>query len=68
MRVMQTTLDSDPIMMASFGTFITLEDREDMEPEDFLSLLMKATVFERRTQESAYPLIEEAAWEVMLEY
>ena len=68
MRVIQSSQDEHPVTMATFGTYISFTDKADMEPEDFLSLLMSATVFERRTKESAYPLIEEAAWEVMLEY
>ncbi len=68
MRVINTVAVTDPFSLANFGVTTTITDRDDMEPENFHNLLMRAVIFERRTGKSGYPLLEESAWEVMMEY
>jgi len=68
MQVMNTAGAPSSFALQNFGVTMTFTDKAYMEPEDFLTLLMKAVIFERRTGEIGYPLLEEATWEVMMEY
>jgi hypothetical protein len=68
MRVVNTVEPEDEFAVPNFGVRTEFSFTDDMEPEDFLSLLMRAAVFEQRTSEPGYPLITEDIWKTAAEY
>lgn len=68
MRVVNTTKVPESFSVDNFGASMQFEILDDADIEQFLTLLMKAFVFERRVKEAGYPLIEESVWSVILEY
>jgi hypothetical protein len=68
MHIVNTAETPSKFSVGTFGLSMAFETVQNMEPEDFLSLLMRAVVFERRTKEKAYPLIDEDSWASMMLY
>jgi len=67
-RVVNTAAAPTTFSVGSFGTTMEFSSRTDMEPEDILNILMRAVIFESRTGEPGYPLLEEEVLQFLMEY
>lgn len=68
MRVMKTTADVKSTTVDQKAAKVQYRQVSDVEPEDMLTFLGKAYVFEVNNQVAAYPLIPHDAWQKLLEY